>query len=143
MIIAFSSEENRGLESIMNHHFGRCPFYIFISIDKDNNVNDVTGEENPFANGHEPGLVPKYIADKGVNIMISGGMGPRAVDFFNQFGVTVVTGATGKVKDALNAYLNGQLKGYEPCNEGGNGSGDCGNGGQKSGTGRDMNGMDN
>lgn len=143
MIIAFSSEENRGLESIMNHHFGRCPFYIFISIDKDNNVNDVTGEENPFAKGHEPGLVPKYIADKGVNIMISGGMGPRAVDFFNQFGVTVVTGATGKVKDALKAYLSVQLRGYEPCNEGENGSGDCGNDSQKSGTDRSMNGMNN
>ncbi|RKX80236.1 MAG: dinitrogenase iron-molybdenum cofactor biosynthesis protein [Spirochaetes bacterium] len=126
MIIAFSSEEDKGLESIMSHHFGRCPFYVFVSIDEDNTVTNVTDEPNPFANGHEPGLVPKYIADKGVNIMISGGMGPRAIDFFNQFGVTVVTAASGKVKDALNAYLSGQLKGYEPCNEGGNGSDDCG-----------------
>lgn len=143
MIIAFSSEENNGLESVMNHHFGRCPFYVFVNIDKDNTVNDVTVEANPFADGHEPGLVPKYIADKGVNIMISGGMGPRAVDFFNQFGVTVVTGATGQVKDALNAYLSGKLRGYEPCSEGGNGSGDCGNGGQKKMTGRGMNRIGN
>ncbi len=117
MIIAFSSEENKGLESLMNHHFGRCPFYIFVKINEENVVEDVKGEANPFAEGHEPGLVPKYIADKGVNVMISGGMGPRAVDFFNRFGVTVVTGATGRVKDALNAYLSGVLKGYEPCNE--------------------------
>ncbi len=118
MIIALSSEENQGLKSIMSSHFGRCPYYVFVEIDESGDIKNVSTEENPFFNGHQPGTVPNYIASKKVNVMISGGMGPRAVEFFNQLGIEVVTGARGRVEEALNLYLEGKLKGNAPCSEG-------------------------
>ncbi len=122
MIIAFSSDENKGLESRMSHHFGRCPYYVFVEIDGNNEVLNVTTEENPYYSGHQPGLVPRYISDRNANVMIAGGMGARAVEFFNQFGIEVVTGASGRIGDVLDEYLSGRLTGYQPCGEGGRGN---------------------
>ena len=50
--------------------------------------------------------------------MITGGMGARAVAFFQEYGVQVVTGANGSVRHALEQYLKGQLSGAQPCSEG-------------------------
>jgi predicted Fe-Mo cluster-binding NifX family protein len=47
--------------------------------------------------------------------MIAGGMGPRAIDFFNQFGIDVATGVQGKVKDVVEAYLRGEIQGIVAC----------------------------
>jgi len=37
------------------------------------------------------------------------------VDFFGQFGIEAVTGASGTVRHALEQYLGGELRGAEPC----------------------------
>ena len=117
MKIAFACEEMNGLDSTMSHHFGRCPAYTYVELDENQNVIKAESEANPFAAEHAPGMVPNYIAKQKADVMISGGMGARAVDFFNQLGIEAVTGAAGKVRDVLEEYLKGELKGYKPCNE--------------------------
>jgi predicted Fe-Mo cluster-binding NifX family protein len=64
---------------------------------------------------HVPGMVPKFISEQGVNIMIAGGMGPRAIDLFSNFAIEVVTGAIGNAGNVLQAYLKGEISGVEPC----------------------------
>ena len=49
--------------------------------------------------------------------MLTGGMGGRAIMFFQQYGIEGVTGAYGTVKQAVEHYLGGQLKGAAPCRE--------------------------
>jgi predicted Fe-Mo cluster-binding NifX family protein len=49
--------------------------------------------------------------------MLTGGMGHRAVSFFQQYGIEAVTGASGTVRQALQSYLGGGLSGAEPCAE--------------------------
>jgi predicted Fe-Mo cluster-binding NifX family protein len=49
--------------------------------------------------------------------MLTGGMGHRAVSFFEQYGIQPVTGASGTVRQALGSYLGGELYGVEPCSE--------------------------
>ncbi|MCD6445854.1 hypothetical protein J7L49_03610, partial [Candidatus Bathyarchaeota archaeon] len=49
--------------------------------------------------------------------ILAGGMGPRAIDWFNRLGVQPITGVSGRVKDVLDDYLAGKLTGAEPCNE--------------------------
>jgi predicted Fe-Mo cluster-binding NifX family protein len=73
--------------------------------------------DNPFFGNHAPGQVPGFIQSQNANVMLSGGMGQRAVMFFNQMGIQAATGASGTVKDAVYAYLNGDLTGTEPCEE--------------------------
>ena len=63
MKIAIASEENRDLESRAAHHFGRCPFYVYITVEDDNKITETESIQNPFYNGHEPGVVPQFIAE--------------------------------------------------------------------------------
>jgi len=116
MRIAFSCDDDRGLEGVMSYHFGRCPYYAFVDTD-DGQIQAVNVIPNPYYGQHGPGVVPAFISSQGAKVMITGGMGARAVDFFNQFGIQVVTGASGTVRYALEHYLGGDLSGAKPCNE--------------------------
>ncbi len=100
MRIAFAVDEDKGLDSVISYHFGRCPFYLFVDIENDE-VKSVTAEQNPFDEGHGPGVIPQFIHDRGAEVIVCGNMGPKARDFFSSLGVRPVTGAYGKVKDAL------------------------------------------
>jgi len=114
--IAFASEENNGLDSRLSHHFGRCPYYVFVEVE-DDRIKSVEVKDNPYFNSHVPGAVPQFIASEGANVIIAGGMGPRAIDLFKRLNVQPVTGVTGKVRDALKDYLAGNLRGTEPCDD--------------------------
>lgn len=115
--IAFASEENAGLDSQLSQHFGRCPYYVFVEVE-DGEVKNVEVKENPYFSSHVPGAVPQFIANQGAKIIIAGGMGPRAIDWFARLGVQPITGVSGKIRDILNDYLSGRLQpSAEPCEE--------------------------
>ncbi|MBN1514270.1 MAG: NifB/NifX family molybdenum-iron cluster-binding protein, partial [Phycisphaerae bacterium] len=60
---------------------------------------------------HEPGVLPRWLHGQGVNVIIAGGMGQRAVQLFTQNGVKVVVGASGGTPDEIaTAYLAGTLE---------------------------------
>lgn len=117
MRITFSAATDQGLQSPISPHFGRCPFYIFVDLDENNNVVSVQAIANAHAKQHNPGQLPAYIRDQGADVMISGGMGGRAVNFFHEYDISVATGASGTVQESLDNYLNGKLRGDAPCAE--------------------------
>jgi predicted Fe-Mo cluster-binding NifX family protein len=114
--IAISADEKNDLDSVISPHFGRCPHYIFVDIEG-REVIAVAGVDNPYYAQHAPGQVPGFIQSQGVNVMLTGGMGRRAIMFFDQYGIEAVTGASGTVRRALEGYLGGQLRGVQPCRE--------------------------
>jgi predicted Fe-Mo cluster-binding NifX family protein len=109
MKICFTSDENRGLESTMSYHFGHCPYFVIVDVE-DNVVKNVETIPNPYAESHNPGDLPRFMKEKGVNVIITGGMGPRAQAFFEDYGITPVIGAYGRVKDVLEEYLHGEVR---------------------------------
>jgi predicted Fe-Mo cluster-binding NifX family protein len=114
MRIAFASEDNLGLKGEISVHFGRCPYYTFLEVDG-NDVKNWEILKNPYHGNHAPGKVPGFIHSQKADVMIAGGMGPRAIEFFDGFGIEAVTGAFGRIEDALNAYLKGELRGAGAC----------------------------
>jgi predicted Fe-Mo cluster-binding NifX family protein len=116
MRIAISTDDQNGLDSVISPHFGRCPHYVLVDMDG-RQVLAVEAVENPYYAQHQPGQVPGFIHDQGVNVMITGGMGHRAIGFFEQFGIEAVTGASGTVRQTLQLYLGGSLSGAAPCSE--------------------------
>jgi predicted Fe-Mo cluster-binding NifX family protein len=116
MRIAISADDRNGLDSVVSPHFGRCPYYILVDVDG-HEVEAVNAIDNPYYGQHSPGVVPGFIHSQGVNVMLTGGMGRRAIAFFEQFGIEAVTGASGTVRHALELYLGGQLRGVQPCRE--------------------------
>lgn len=86
-------------------HFGHCETFLFFDT-ADGKINAVNPVPNP---GHRPGFLPNFLADHGAQVIISGGMGGGAVDIFNERGVEVIVGAQGDARDAVEAYLRGDL----------------------------------
>ncbi|HPA73258.1 MAG TPA: NifB/NifX family molybdenum-iron cluster-binding protein [Spirochaetota bacterium] len=72
-------------------HFGHCETFALLDVDPEG--KKITAKTNLDAPPHEPGLLPKWLAEKGVKCVIAGGMGQRAVALFQERGVTVITGA--------------------------------------------------
>lgn len=114
-VIAVASEDDRGMEGQVSGHFGRCPHFTMVEVDGDRVVAHRVAANLHFG-GHKPGVMPEFIKSLGADVILAGGMGPRAVEMFDSFGIEVATGAEGKVRDALERYLTGQLKGIVPCN---------------------------
>lgn len=114
MRIAVSTEDNSGIDSRVSHHFGRCPYFALVDIEGQE-VRGVRHIENPYFRQHQPGRVPAFIQSQGAEVMISGGMGRRALAFFEQYGIRPATGAAGSVREAIDQYLQGNLGEAGPC----------------------------
>lgn len=99
---------------LITEHFGHCMNFMIFDI-KDNKIVNIQTISNP---GHRPGFLPNFLNDLGTNVIISGGMGGGAVEIFNEKGIEVITGATGKAKKAVEAHIEGNLKSSNSvCNE--------------------------
>ncbi len=90
-------------------HFGQCVAYDLYIVED----SKVTGQEYIESPGHAPGMLPKLLADHGANIVIAGGMGPKAVELFHANDIEVILGVTGTIKDALESFIKGKLESGE------------------------------
>ena len=100
-------------------HFGRCPSFTIVDIDKDK-VNNKTVVDNP---GHQPGAIPQFLHQKGVNCIVAGGMGMRATQFFAEFGIQTIVGVSGQISEVIEKLQNGTLEGGESLCKPGAGKG--------------------
>jgi predicted Fe-Mo cluster-binding NifX family protein len=60
-------------------------------------------------------MVSHFINTQMPNVIIAGGMGFRAVDMFQSFGIEAETGVDRKVENILKAYLEEKVEGIVPC----------------------------
>jgi len=89
-------------------HFGHCE--SFAMLDVDDQTKKITGQQQVPAPEHEPGLLPRWMAERHVTLVIAGGMGQRARDLFQERQITVITGAPVDTPEKLAAaYLAGTL----------------------------------
>jgi len=113
MKIAISTEGD-----YVSEHFGRCPYFTFFEVSD----GIILKRELVQNIEHSPGAVPKFLKEKGVDLIISGGMGRKAVDLFRTFGIEIIIGAQGKIDDIIEKYLKGNLKvddeSSKPCGGG-------------------------
>ncbi|MFA6844856.1 MAG: NifB/NifX family molybdenum-iron cluster-binding protein [Sphaerochaetaceae bacterium] len=101
MRIAVASEN-----SMVTGHFGHCESFMLFDTEN-GKITKVETVPNP---GHKPGFLPVFLSEKGVEVIISGGMGGGAVDIFNEKNIEVILGASGDAKVAVQAYLDGKLQ---------------------------------
>ncbi len=113
MRICFTSDEAKDLESVMSYHFGHCPYFVIVDVTNDGNVTNVESIENPLADEHNAGDLPAFMKSKNVDVIITGGMGPKAQQYFADYGIKPVIGAYGRVKDVLEEFLQKKVT-YTP-----------------------------
>ena len=91
---------------MLDEHFGHCREFALLSVEDDKIISESIIDAPP----HEPGLLPKFLAEKGVTDVIAGGMGNRAIELFNQQKVNVFVGAPKQApKEITTGFLNGSL----------------------------------
>jgi len=89
-------------------HFGHCEQFALIDVDQ--NQKSILTEVMVDAPPHQPGLLPKWLADQGTNVVIAGGMGHKARELFEQNSITVVIGAAEKNPELIaTSYMHGSL----------------------------------
>lgn len=92
----------------LSQHFGHCEKFAIISADK--NIKMILKTDFLTPPGHEPGVLPKWLSEQGVDIIIAGGMGQRAQQLFKEAGVDVLVGApVDAAEKIVQSYLDGNL----------------------------------
>jgi predicted Fe-Mo cluster-binding NifX family protein len=104
---------------VVSEHFGRCPTFTMLDIEGGKAV-DRKEINNP---GHAPGIIPQFLHEKGVKLIVCGGMGARASGLFEEFGIEAITGVSGKINEAISRLENGILEGGESLCKPGEGRG--------------------
>ena len=97
----------------LSGHFGHCEEFALIELDPVS--KEVLVKSLVIPPPHEPGVLPRWLHQQGVQVVIAGGMGRRALDLFAQNGIAVHAGAAGGTPEELaQAYVNGALAGGLP-----------------------------
>jgi len=63
--------------------------------------------------GHEPGFIPQFLHQRGVECIIAGGAGRRAINLFQEVGIQAILGITGRIDEVIDQLINGSLEGGE------------------------------
>jgi len=91
---------------MLTNHFGHCEQFAVMEVADGALKNKEILTPPP----HEPGVLPRWLGDMGVDLIIAGGMGQRAINLFNERGVKVITGAPCLApEELLQQYLSGTL----------------------------------
>lgn len=86
------SSTGKDLSSRVDTAFGRAPFFLIIDIDT---MNEEVVENPAAAAGHGAGIAAaQTVSDKGVNVVLSGYVGPNAFNALHASGIKVFEGAS-------------------------------------------------
>jgi ATP-binding protein involved in chromosome partitioning len=96
-------------------HFGHCPEFAIYDVDPE--AKTIRTKTVHGAPPHEPGVLPGWLHELGVEVIIAGGMGQRAQQLFAKNKIEVVLGAPADPADeVVAAHMAGTLTaGANPC----------------------------
>jgi len=96
-------------EGRLSMHFGHCQEFALFDVDEE--AKKIEKTERAPAPGHQPGQLPRWLAEQGTNLIIASGMGSRAQGLFEQSGIRVAIGAPSEEPEkVVQAYLDGTLQ---------------------------------
>ncbi len=107
MKVAISSENNT-IEGLVDQRFGRCKYFLIVDTE---DISKIEAVENQGAvQGHGAGIrASQQIGELGVKAVITGNLGPNATAVLGELGIFSYQ-ASGKVKDAIEAFVNDKLE---------------------------------
>ncbi len=92
-------------KQMVDEHFGHCKYFAIYQVEG-NRILETSYLEAPV---HAPGVLPKFLGENNVDVIITGGMGQMAINLFKQQNIEVILGARGNIDDNLKVYLGGDL----------------------------------
>ena len=96
-----------GLDAQVDPRFGRCQYFTFV--DSDTMQFDSVENASIAASGGAGIQSAQFVANEGADVVLTGNVGPNAYNTLQAAGVKIFTNASGTVKEAMDAYLSGEL----------------------------------
>ncbi len=91
-------------------HFGHCQEFALLDVDPRN--GEIGQAEFLTPPPHEPGVLPRWIAEQGTDMVLAGGMGQKAKVILEKNNVQVLTGTPGLTPEqAVAMWHKGELNG--------------------------------
>jgi len=98
-------------DSDMDPRFGRCKYFLIIETDS-MNINSIPND-SMMASGGAGIQAAQMVAKTGATTVITGNIGPNAFQTLKAAGINVITGVNGSIKDVVDMFSNGELKGID------------------------------
>jgi len=93
----------------LSAHFGRAPYFAWYLVDsgqiKESGV--VPNDSDHFGGTANP---PEVIKSLGGEVVISSGMGMKAIQMFKDLDIAVLQGTSQRTLDNVEAFIKGELK---------------------------------
>ncbi len=107
MKICVTSQEE-SLNSEIDSRFGRAAYFLIVDTDN----LEYESVRNPYvqAGGGAGIQSAQLVANKQVEAVITGNVGPNSFQVLKEAGINVITGVSGSVKNAVERYNKGELK---------------------------------
>ena len=106
MKIAVSSS-GKDLDSQVDPRFGRCACFIIVETD---DMSFEAFDNESIALGGGAGIqAAQFMASKGAKAIITGNVGPNAVQTLSAAGVEVFVGQSGTVREVIENYTRGKI----------------------------------
>ncbi len=97
----------------LSDHFGHCDHFVIADIESEK----VAQLQEVVPPPHAPGVIPKWLKELGVDVVLVGGIGQKAINLFKQMDVEPVIGVPSKpAAELIDDFLAGKLEtGINQC----------------------------
>lgn len=102
------SSKGEDLDAQVDSRFGRCRYFVIV--DPDTMSFEAVENDSIMASGGAGIQAAQKVAKAGVDIVITGNIGPNAFQTLSAAGIMVFTGVDGTIKEVVEKYKNGELK---------------------------------
>lgn len=101
-------------DSEVDPQFGRCNYFVIIDLE----TGSVTSIKNPGLEAPSGAGIraAEAIVNEGINILLTGSVGPNSFSILSEAGIEIYSGIRGKVAFALREYQSGNLSVLESPN---------------------------
>ena len=96
------------LDAEVDPRFGRCPYFVIV--DPDTMQFEALENSSAMQAGGAGISTGQMIASKGVQVVLTGNCGPNAYQVLSAAGIQVITGVSGKIQEAVQAYKSGRFQ---------------------------------
>ena len=102
------TSEGKTLDSKVDPRFGRCQNFIFFDTDTEKfEAQENINSQFQGGAGIQSG---QLVISRGVKVVLTGNVGPNAHQVLSAAGISIFTGVSGTVKEAISGYKKGEYK---------------------------------
>lgn len=98
----------QGLDAEIDPRFGRCQYFTIV--DPDTMEFESLENAQIAASGGAGIQAAQVVGGKGVEVVLTGNVGPNAYHTLQAAGIKIITGVAGKVREAVEGYKSGSLQ---------------------------------